>query len=236
MQVETAFLAPLQRHLINLMCWDSGPHALRITGGKPKLYNISAFIVEVEGRWIGVSAGHIFEKLKTALKAGAVLRDWTIDDSLVSSKPQPAYPIAFDVETDTFLLTDSDFEGMDYACFEIAPLTKLALADQGIEAIPEAIWQAEDFDRFPLWLLVGTPGEFVKFDESTGRIFKDHATIQVTRLRSPPAGLEQKPYRQTRDLMPPVLPLVPPNVPPHAPGLLHTSAHVSEQFPVLCTR
>lgn len=44
-------LERLHRHFINLMCVDSGPAAVADNGDRPKVYNFSAFVVDVEGVW-----------------------------------------------------------------------------------------------------------------------------------------------------------------------------------------
>jgi len=51
-----ADLSNLHRHYINLTCVDSGEHAKAANGGKPKRYNFSAFVVDVEGVLLAITA------------------------------------------------------------------------------------------------------------------------------------------------------------------------------------
>jgi hypothetical protein len=132
------FLSPLLRHVINLMCLDSGPAARQKFSGKNAIYNFSAFVVEVGEHWLAISAGHIFRDLMEAVSKGAILSDWQIDDSIVSTKPQPAYRISMDLECDVTWLYD-EIPGIDYAYIELGSLTKQALINEGIRAIPESI-------------------------------------------------------------------------------------------------
>ena len=66
-------LSNLHRHYINLTCVDSGEHAKAANGGKPKRYNFSAFVVDVEGVLLAITAGHVFEKLRQAVALGSIL-------------------------------------------------------------------------------------------------------------------------------------------------------------------
>lgn len=188
------FLSSLHRHVINLMCVDRGTEAMAQHGGKPAVYNFSAFIVEVSERWFAISAGHIFRQLKLAVDAGAKLSDWQIDDSIISSKPKDGYPIALNIEKDVLYLSDEP-AGIDYAYIEITYLARQALSKEGICAIPENIWSAEDIADFTLWLLVGTPLQFAKL-EIGKPIVKNHATIQLDRVADIPEGLDTTEFQR----------------------------------------
>lgn len=193
-ELGESFLAPLQRHVVNLMCLDSGPAARQKYAGKNAIYNFSAFVVEIGGRWFAISAGHIFHCLKEAVSKGAVLSNWQIDDSIVSANPQPACRIALDLDKDVLWLYD-DISGIDYAFIEIRPLTRQALEKEGICAIPEALWSSEDIATYSLWLLIGTPTQFAQL-EAGKPVVKNHATIQLERVPDVPAGLVDSKFRR----------------------------------------
>lgn len=188
------YLAQLHRHVINIMCLDSGPSALKKHSGKCAIYNFSAFVVEIDARWFAISAGHIFRDLKLAVSHGAKLSDWQIDDSIVSLKPQPACRISVDINKDVYSLHD-EVEGMDYAFIELDFLTIQALTREGIRAIPKSIWSAEDLAEFSQWLLVGTPIVFANLTAGEP-IVKNHATIQLERFNGVPHGLSDTKYQR----------------------------------------
>lgn len=180
------FFQPLHRHVINLMCEDSGPAALKKNDGKVAIYNFSAFVVDIDGNWFGITAGHIFKELNSAINHGSIISNWKIDDSIVSSRPHIPYPIPLDINNDVFFL-DDDIH--DYAYFSIHPLAQEALSREGIEAIPQKIWKSEDFVGFDLWLLVGTPYKLAELNE--GQCFtKNHATIHMEKVTCVPAGFQ----------------------------------------------
>lgn len=181
-------LTPLHRHFINLNCIDSGDNARKQNGGNPAVYNFSAFIVGIQDEWLAITAGHIFRDLKDYVSRGASLSNWLIDDSAVSNSVVPAYPISLQIDQDVQFFYDEK-EGYDYAYFPIAGLTRQALADRGIEAIPAATWDADDLNEFPFWLLVGTPIVFATLDSSRPLV-KKHATVYVEEVDHVPQGLE----------------------------------------------
>ena len=194
LELGESFLFLLHRHVINIMCVDRGTEAMARQGGRPAIYNFSAFVVEVSDRWFAISAGHIFRELKLAVDAGAKLSDWQIDDSIVASKPKDGYPIALNIEQDVLYLFDEP-AGIDYAYIEISYLARQALCKEGICAIPESIWGAEDVAEFTMWLLVGTPLQFAEL--AAGKpIVKNHATIQIDRVADIPVGLETTEFQR----------------------------------------
>lgn len=185
--VGEEFTSRLHRHVINLMCRDSGDVAMRAAGGKPKLYNFSAFVVELDGLWFCITAGHIFDDLKKAKKGGAIISDWNIDDStLVPSPNGYAYPI--DLDMDKVLYFHDDVKGMDYAAFPLRDLTVKALRQQGIVPITEELWVGKDLRRYPLWILVGTPE--IPVTTGSSQPMKTHVTIALTPRDDVPDGFE----------------------------------------------
>jgi hypothetical protein len=189
-----SFLATLHQHFINIMCLDSSDAAKSKHGGKPAVYNFSAFIVEILDEWYAITAGHIFEKLKNAQSTGALLSNWQIDDSILNEKPMPAYPIPMNIESDILWLHDN-VPGIDYAGMKINNLTRLALQKQGVCAIPQKIWAAKDVAEYSQWLLVGTPGCFAELSIDAP-IIKHHVTVALEHLRDGEHTMEEKEFKR----------------------------------------
>jgi hypothetical protein len=182
----------LHRHYINLTCIDSGDVAMADNGGKPKRYNFSAFIVDVEGVTLAISAGHVFSDLKKAIAAGAKVSDWAIDDSIVTDSDYPAYPISVDLERDVIFFHE---DGLDYGAYLLDPMALRALNQSGIVPIAKAQWDAEDLPDFPFWTLVGLPTQFAHL-QCDGSSVKQHVTVRVWGLQDPPPNLAGKKYRR----------------------------------------
>ncbi|MDP9604494.1 UNVERIFIED_ORG: hypothetical protein J2W38_004292 [Variovorax paradoxus] len=182
----------LHRHYINLTCVDSGEIAIDENGGKPKRYNFSGFVVNVEGVILVITAGHVFADLKRAVAGGAKLSDWAIDDSMINDHGHPPYPISVDLERDVMFF---DEDGLDYGAYLLDPMALMALGKSGIVPIEEEQWNAEDLANFPFWTLVGLPTQFAQLrhnDSST----KSHVTVHVVGLECPPADLAGKKYQR----------------------------------------
>lgn len=178
-------LRNLHRHYINLTCIDSGEAARAGNAGKPKRYNFSAFVAEVEGVALAITAGHVFSYLRKAVQAGAVLSDWAVDDSMVDDHGHPAYPVSLDLERDVIYF---DEDGLDYGAYLLDPMALRALEKSGIAPVRENEWDADDLNEFPFWTLVGVPLEFSELPHS-GRGVKNHVSVHIVPLEERPIGL-----------------------------------------------
>jgi hypothetical protein len=192
--VTPKFTEPLLRHFVNLMCVDSGPAAKASNDDQPLLLNFSGFVVEIEGVWLIVTAAHVFEELREAVRHGALIGSWRLDDSSVSAQPQPPLPFHLDIDEGVFLLGEDAQDGMDYACFVVDWLTKEAMIRQGIVAIDIDVWGGDDHCQFGEWLLVGTPAHAVSVGPST--CTKTHVTVRVEYCNEVPPGFEDKAFRR----------------------------------------
>ncbi len=182
----------LHRHYINLTCVDSGDAAMKDNEGKPKRYNFSAFVVDVAGVVLAITAGHVFSELKLAIDAGAKVSNWAIDDSMVNDDGHPPYPIDVDFERDVVYF---DQDGLDYGAYLLSPLALIALDKSGIVPIQEAQWDAEDLPQFPFWTLVGLPTKFAELPHE-GPLVKKHVTVHIVGLDDPPANLAGNKYQR----------------------------------------
>ena len=180
-----ADLSNLHRHYINLTCVDSGEHAKAANGGKPKRYNFSAFVVDVEGVLLAITAGHVFAELRQAVAQGSILSDWAIDDSMVSDHGFPAYPVEVNLETDILFFHE---DGLDYGAYLLDPMASIALAKSGIVPVGKEQWDAEDLEAFSFWTLVGLPTQFATLSHDRPSL-KSHVTVRVIHLPERPADL-----------------------------------------------
>lgn len=178
-------LRNLHQHYINLTCVDSGEHAKTSNAGKPKRYNFSAFVVDVEGVLLAITAGHVFAELGQAVAHGSILSDWAIDDSMVTDHGFPAYPVDVSLEKDILFFHE---DGLDYGAYLLDPMASRALEKSGIVPIRREQWDAEDLEEFPFWTLVGLPTQFATLSHDQPSL-KSHVTVRVTHLTDRPAGL-----------------------------------------------
>lgn len=192
LRVENDDLALLHRHYINLTCIDSGDMARAQCGGDPKRYCFSAFLVDIEGVTVAITAGHIFTDLRAAVEHGGRLSDWAVDDSMLVNHGKPVYPISLDLEKDVLYFFE---DGLDYAAYVLHPMAVRAVAENGIIPITIAHWDTEDLREFPFWLLVGLPTLFADLPH-TGQAVKSHVTIHVHQLHEKPSTLPEKKHQR----------------------------------------
>lgn len=182
----------LHRHFINLTCHYSNPSVPTQNGGKPRVFNCSAFIVELKGVWVAITAGHVFGDLRKAVATGLVLFNWHIDDSMLDEHQHPPFQISLDLEKDVM---DFDVDGMDYGAYVVDPMAQRALAKRGICPIEEAYWDANDFELFPFWTLVGSPLQLATL-QYDGPSIKNHVTVHLIPLFDRPVGLRETKYQR----------------------------------------
>lgn len=182
----------LHRHFINFMCNDEGPAALIQSGGRSMVYNFSAFVVEIKGLWVAITAGHVFAELKEAVLNGSILTNWRIDDSMIHNHRQPSYPIPLDLEKDVIFF---DVAGMDYGAYVLNEMTKLAISDKDIFPIKERNWDANDFENFSFWTLLGTPFELTEL-QPNGSVIKNHVTAHLIPLFDRPDVIQETKYQR----------------------------------------
>ena len=179
-------LSNLHRHYINLTCVDSGEYAKASNGGNPKRYNFSAFVVDVEGVLLAITAGHVFEELRQAVGLGSILSEWAIDDSMVTDHGFPAYPVDVSLEKDILFFHE---DGLAYGAYLLDPMAAIALNKSGIVPVRQDQWDAEDLDEFTFWTLIGLPTQFATLSHE-GPSLKSHVTVRVVPLTDRPTDLE----------------------------------------------
>lgn len=128
-----------------------------------ELHYASCFVVEVEGHWILITAGHVIEEMRAAIDAGALLHDFNLHDKLAGNDFPFSVPYHFDVEDWAAI----DLDGADYAAAPLSMLFTAALMSGGIRPIEENAWGQDPLEQYPYWLLVGIPAETLS--ESHGR-------------------------------------------------------------------
>lgn len=179
-------LSNLHRHYINLTCVDSGEPAKASNGGKTKRYNFSAFVVDVEGVLLAITAGHVFEELRQAVAQGSILSEWGIDDSMLSGHGFPPYPVDVNLERDIIFFHE---DGLDYGAYLLDPMTAIAFNRSGIVPVRQDQWDVEDLDEFMFWTLIGLPTQFATLSHE-GPSLKSHVSVRVVPLAERPADLE----------------------------------------------
>lgn len=189
------FTRTFLRHFVSIICVESGSLVDKHNGGEPLHHHFSGFVIEHGDSWAVVTAGHIFSMLKERAKAGAIFTQWQLDDSAVSSAPQPPHFFALDIEKEVLFLYD-DVPGMDYAVFRLSELTRMGAEREGIVPIRREQWCTDSLAQFDTWLLVGVPGETVKISREAKVQEKYIVTMKLDRVFSQPTNLNKTEFER----------------------------------------
>jgi uncharacterized protein (DUF433 family) len=122
-----------------------------------KFFAFSGFILSVRGVWCLVTAGHAVQELEDNLRARRIrLANCCLADYF-GSKPRVAEPMPFDYADCGKIFIDDEKEGLDFALLTIRSFYQMSLEANGIRAISEANWIAQDLSACELFALLGLP-------------------------------------------------------------------------------
>jgi uncharacterized protein (DUF433 family) len=125
--------------------------------GAEKFFAFSGFILSVRGIWCLVTAGHTVQELEHNLRARRIrLANCCLADYF-GSKPRVPEPMPFDYEDCGKIFIDDEKEGLDFALLTIRSFYQMSLEANGIRAISEANWVAQDVSACELFALLGLP-------------------------------------------------------------------------------
>jgi hypothetical protein len=148
-EVSRQFLHQAARHFVYLTFRD---------GGTGELLYASCFVVEIDGHWFLITAGHVIEDIKTRIAQGGVLRDFYLQDKQAGHSYPFGIPFPFDI--DAWIIIDSaNSDGCDYAGTLLSSLIVANLYSGGVKPLHEDFWADRPFQRFKHWLLLGVPLE-----------------------------------------------------------------------------
>jgi hypothetical protein len=148
------------RHFVSLSCVQQIP-----TFSDEKLLVFSGFLVDINGAWFYVTAGHILKNIKKSLEAGGTFDIWRFDDQTASQKFNGrAIPYSFEIG-DWIVLEDAD-TGLDYAALPLRDLYRQGLKAGGACPIGREAW-GDHTAEHDFRALVGIPSETVEYDNET---------------------------------------------------------------------
>lgn len=119
----------------------------------------SCFLVDVEGWWFLMTAGHVVHALKKAIADGWVLRKSELGDAFAGSSD---HPLPFSFEVSKWMSLEDDESGADLAALHVDPFYCRGLQAAGVEALEQRHIRSLDFDDYDQVIVVGVPAESVK--------------------------------------------------------------------------
>jgi hypothetical protein len=150
--MSLAFLKEAMRHFVCMTYRAKSPNRM-----ETELRYASCFVIEAEGQWLLVTAGHVINDMKKASQRGYELTEATLHDKLAGH--QFKFGLPFALEIDEWVVIEDDSDGADYAALILSPLTVQGLFVGGVRPIDQGAWSDDKFESFQHWLLVGIPAE-----------------------------------------------------------------------------
>jgi hypothetical protein len=144
----------------------TGRHFLLLTfvttlpSGEQHRETRSAFVADVLGNWLLITAGHIIKKLRHDYPAaGLSAGGFVLHDRFAGSSFHPAQGVPFHFEPNRCLAVDEPWG--DYAAIVLDEMTVRQLRVGGIEPIHEDMWGPDPAAGYDRLLLLGVPTEAV---------------------------------------------------------------------------
>lgn len=148
------------KHFVTLSCVQSPPPPEH-----EKTLVFSGFMIDVDGEWFYVTAGHILRDIQSAVAAGSSFDIWRFGDQTAGNRFNGvAVPYAFNADH-WLVLHDPDM-GLDYAAVHVSGLFRMQLEAGGVIAIGKATW-SDHITEYDHWVVVGIPSETVEYDGQT---------------------------------------------------------------------
>ena len=151
---DQKFLNAFNRHFVSL-CWvdceiDSDGDAIK----NPRLFCTSGFVIEYQGEWLWITAGHLLNQLDNLLSKNnrrmvqsQLIAGWNSDEETISRIP-------FDYRRCLTYYVDDDNEGSDLGIAYLPEELKQALSDVGVVPIRNLALPEQDYDQY---LMHGLP-------------------------------------------------------------------------------
>jgi hypothetical protein len=186
-ELNERFLHKVGRHFVAMSCVQV------LDGGKEKELVFSGFLIDADGVWFYVTAGHILRDIRKVVRAGGKFDAWRLTDLSAGNKfKHIAIPFHFD---DTkWAVVENEELGLDYAAMPLDALTCLQLEAGDAMPISKIAW-GDHVTSHDQWGLVGIPSETVDYDGKTiitGKV----VVIPVEEEKTPPKEAGKKAQNQ----------------------------------------
>jgi hypothetical protein len=153
----------------------------------------SGFVIEVEGFWFYVTAGHILRNIEEATAAGSNFDVWRFGDQAARG-PFKETGIPFDFVPENWIVIRDEDVGLDYAAMHLRDLYREALVRGEVAPLSKDTW-GDHVTEYDQWVLVGVPMETVVHDGES-RITARLIGIAVTEEKDVPDGAGEKVQNQ----------------------------------------
>src|SRR5262249_14725925 len=131
-------------------------------------YPITAFVIEVEGLWMLVTAGHVFKELEEPLRQGTIRIETASLADYFGPNAKVMRPIAYDYEADRPFFVDDDAFGLDLGIIILRHYYREHLISNGIVPIARENWFRQHEVQFDRFGLLGFPKHLTSSRQGVG--------------------------------------------------------------------
>jgi hypothetical protein len=125
--------------------------------GQEKFFAYSGFIMSVRGVWCLVTAGHCLENLDQPLRAKRIRLTNCVLADYFGDAPRVREPMPFDYDGAQALAVHDLAAGLDFGLLPLRPFYRMSLEANGIRAISEENWVAQEPDACDFFAILGLP-------------------------------------------------------------------------------
>lgn len=155
------FKASAGRHFVTLSCVQTLPDQ------SEKALVFSGFVVEIEGAWLYVTAGHVLRHFDAAACAGSTFNVWRLGDQTSAAGRFQDTAVPFEFEREEWLVIESEETGLDYAVIALHGYFRAQLEAGGVAPLDQSTWDYPVASEQKQWVLMGVPSESVAYDGVT---------------------------------------------------------------------
>jgi len=159
----------------------------------------SGFVMELDGQWYWMTAGHVLEEIATSEKdSDLVLENFRLLDHYGSGAIDKNY-VPFNFEHAWKYFEHNDSLGLDYGAVKLGKLEQLGLAKNNVRALPMAEWRQLQGKVWDEHFMYGLPTDSLKIRMTPNPTAvtvhaNAHPTlIHVEKLVEPPSAPTQYP-------------------------------------------
>lgn len=123
-----------RRHFVTLSCVQ-----LPADDAQGKVRIFSGFVIDIDGDWFYVTAGHILRQVQEAISKGHKFDVWRLGDHAGADRFE-GKAVPFEFAVDDWIIVHDDDAGLDYAVVQLRWLYRRCPEAGGITAIERQAW------------------------------------------------------------------------------------------------
>lgn len=190
-EYDRRFVGYLSHFLVSLGCISVSSRL--VPPATERKFFTSGFVIELEGSWYLVSAGHVFNAIRDYLAGQPTLTHTFVVHAGLGTFSRSRELVRFAYREPDFCVDRT--EGLDFGAIRLLPLEQSLLRANAVVAVEERVWDQDLPEPFSEFALHGLPLQ------NTDLNTPGEAGIQAVYLRVEPTGTTPPEYAGLTDRM-----------------------------------